>query len=161
MSAVELSSDPAIQGQEYCLITCVGPHCTQKAEHFAVKIRGSFPTIEAAKKRAAELSAAEGAAFDIYVVEQFKWIQLPPPTPSEIEDVSYPSHQNELLNDIIQGQIESKKKAQEFFEMRKQLVKEGKLDPSEELTFEELEKRSAEYQRELKEKAEKEDKETC
>ena len=147
-----LTEDHPIPGQEYVLLTAVGPHCTQKCDTFAIKIRGVFGTLAAAQEKALELAKSEGCVYDIHTASVGKWLRLPPPSADELKNVTYASDQNKLLNDIIQGQLKNQDEAQQHFEMRKQLVAAGKLPPEKELTFEELKRQSDAYQQELKEK---------
>jgi hypothetical protein len=113
-----------IPGQKYALISVVSPQGNQKNDHCGVKIRGVFEDVESAKIHAKKLQAND-PIFDVFLVELYKWLPIPPNT-DLIENQEY---QDGLLNDIIKGHAEEQLKAKEFFEQRKQELVEGNVDP--------------------------------
>ena len=103
-----------VPGQLYALISLVGPELPQKSEKFGLKIRGVFNTREEAANHAKRLQK-EDATFDIYVVDMYKWLLIPPDR-EKIEDVHY---QNEKLEEIMTQYQENQRMAAAMFEKRK------------------------------------------
>ena len=102
-----------ISGQNYALISVVSPQGSQKSENICLKIKGVFNTLEDANKHA-EILQKINSTFDIYVVEMYSWL-LVPPDPTLIEQ----KHVDSKLNEIIGGHRESQLKAKMYFEERK------------------------------------------
>ena len=103
-----------VPGQVYACLSIVGPEAPQKSDKFGIKIRGCFATRDEAASHAKRLQK-EDASFNIYVVDMYKWIMIPPDD-SKIEDVHY---QNERLEEIMTGYRESQAQAAKMFEERK------------------------------------------
>ena len=103
-----------VPGQLYALISLVGPELPQKAEKFGLKIRGVFNTRDEAANHAKRLQR-EDATFDIYVVDMYKWLLIPPDR-DRIDDVHY---QNEKLEEIMTKYKENQRLASAMFEKRK------------------------------------------
>jgi hypothetical protein len=103
-----------VPGQFFALISLVGPDCAQKGEKFGLKIRGVFQTREEGNAHAKRLQR-EDATFDIYLVDMYKWLLIPPDR-EQIEDVHY---QNEKLEDIMVKYKENQRQAAAMFEKRK------------------------------------------
>ena len=103
-----------VPGQLYALISLVGPELPQRNEKFGLKIRGVFNTREEAANHAKRLQR-EDATFDIYVVDMYKWLLIPPDR-DRIEDVHY---QNEKLEEIMTKYRENQRMAAAMFEKRK------------------------------------------
>ena len=103
-----------VPGQLYALISLVGPELPQKSEKFGLKIRGVFNTREEAANHAKRLQK-EDATFDIYVVDMYKWLLIPPDR-EKIEDVHY---QTEKLEEIMTKYQENQRMAAAMFEKRK------------------------------------------
>jgi hypothetical protein len=103
-----------VPGQLYALISLVGPELPQKSEKFGLKIRGVFNTRDEAANHAKRLQK-EDATFDIYVVDMYKWLLIPPDR-EKIEDVHY---QNEKLEEIMTKYRENQRMAAAMFEKRK------------------------------------------
>ena len=116
-----------IPGQKYALISVVSPQSNQKNDHCGVKIRGVFDEIESAKMHAKKLQAND-SLFDVFLVELYKWLPIPPNT-DLIEDQEY---QDSMLNKIVHGHAEEQLRAKEFFEQRKTELVQGSIDPIEE-----------------------------
>jgi len=110
-----------VPGQLYACMSVVGPECPQKNDQFGIKIRGCFATRDEAANHAKRLQK-EDATFDIYVVDMYKWLLIPP-DPSKIEDVHYT---NEKLEEIMTGYRESQQMAAKMFEERKRDMMETK-----------------------------------
>ena len=102
-----------VSGQNYALISVVSPQGSQKSENICLKIKGVFNTLEDANKHAEMLQKID-STFDIYVVEMYSWL-LVPPDPTLIEQ----KHVDSKLNEIIGGHRESQLKAKMYFEERK------------------------------------------
>lgn len=103
-----------VPGQLFACISIVGPDCPQKTDKFGVKIRGAFSSREEAEKHAKRIHK-EDATFDIYVVDMYKWLLIPPDR-DHIEDVHYT---NEKLEEIMSKYKENQRMAAVMFEQRK------------------------------------------
>src|SRR6056300_1881984 len=109
-----------VPGQLYACLSVVGPECPQKNDKFGVKIRGAFNSREEAASHAKRLQK-EDATFDIYVVDMYKWLLIPP-DPSVINDVHY---NNEKLEELMSGYKENQQMAAKMFEERKRDMMEN------------------------------------
>jgi len=103
-----------VPGQLYACLSVVGPEAPQKNDKFGIKIRGAFSTRDEAANHAKRLQK-EDATFDIYVVDMYKWLLIPP-DPSKIEDAHYT---NEKLEELMTGYKENQALAAKLFEERK------------------------------------------
>jgi hypothetical protein len=103
-----------VPGQLFACLSIVGPECPQKTDKFGIKIRGCFATREEASSHAKRLQK-EDATFDIYVVDMYKWLLIPP-DPAMIEDAHYT---NEKLEEIMVKYRENQAMAAKMFEERK------------------------------------------
>jgi hypothetical protein len=103
-----------VPGQLFACLSVVGPECPQKTDKFGIKIRGAFATRDEATSHAKRLQK-EDPTFDIYVVDMFKWLLIPPDL-STIEDVHYT---NEKLEEIMTKYRENQAMAARMFEERK------------------------------------------
>lgn len=108
-----------VPGQKYALISVVSPQSNQKSDNLCLKIRGTFNTIEEANKQAEMLQKLD-TTFDIYVVEMYSWLLLPP-DPNMMEQ----KHIDNKLNEIIGGHRESQLKSKMYFEERKRELMEN------------------------------------
>jgi uncharacterized protein YutD len=113
------TDDTKIQGQNYALISIVSPETNQKYDHVCLKIKGVFKTLEDANKHAAMLQKID-SVFDIYVVEMYSWL-LVPPDPELLEQ----KHVDNKLNEIIGCHRESQLKAKAYFDERKRDLTEN------------------------------------
>ena len=104
-----------VPGQVFACISIVGPECPQKTDKFGIKLRGAFATRDEAANHAKRLQK-EDPTFDIYVVDMYKWLLIPP-DPTKIEDVHYT---NEKLEEIMTGYKDSQAQAARLFQERKQ-----------------------------------------
>lgn len=111
-----------VPGQVFACISIVGPECPQKTDKLGIKLRGAFATRDEAANHAKRLQK-EDPTFDIYVVEQYKWLLIPP-DPTKIEDVHY---SNEKLEEIMVGYKENQSQATRMFNERKQAMMEEKV----------------------------------
>ena len=110
-----------VPGQVYALVSVVSPSSRQKGEQCALKIRGVFGTRDEAERHVKKLMRVDNA-FDVYVVELYKWVPFPP-NPNQIEDQRYV---DEYLNNLMQGYKESQLAAkQEFAERKRELMEKG------------------------------------
>ena len=103
-----------VPGQLFACLSVVGPEAPQKCDKFGIKIRGCFSTRDEAANHAKRLQR-EDSTFDIYVVDMYKWLLIPP-DPTKIEDSHYV---NDKLEDIMAGYRENQKQAARLFEDRK------------------------------------------
>ena len=110
-----------VPGQLYACLSVVGPEAPQKNDKFGIKIRGAFASRDEAASHAKRLQK-EDSTFDIYVVDMYKWLLIPP-DPLKIEDVHY---QNEKLEEIMSGYKENQAEAARMFNERKRDMMESK-----------------------------------
>ena len=103
-----------VPGQLFACISIVGPECPQRTDHFAVKLRGAFSSRSEAESHAKRLQK-DDATFDIYVVDMYKWLVIPP-VADDIDDVHYP---DKTLETIMTKYKESQREAAKMFEKRK------------------------------------------
>ena len=110
-----------VPGQLFACLSVVGPEAPQKNDQFGIKIRGAFATRDEAANHAKRLQK-EDATFDIYVVDMYKWLLIPP-DPTKIEDVHYT---NEKLEEIMSGYKENQAQAARMFQERKNTMMAAK-----------------------------------
>jgi len=103
-----------VPGQLFACISFVGPDLPQKNEKLGMKIRGCFPSKDEAASHAKRLQK-DDALVDIYVVDMYKWLLIPPDR-EQIEDVHY---QNEKLEEIMSKYRANQSAAASMFEKRK------------------------------------------
>jgi len=103
-----------VPGQVFALISIVGPDMPQRNDQLGLKIRGCFSTKEEAENHAKRLQK-EDAIVDIYVVDMYKWLLIPPDR-LQIDNVHY---QNEKLEEIMTKYRENQRQAASMFEKRK------------------------------------------
>ena len=103
-----------VPGQLFACMSVVGPEAPQKNDQFGVKIRGAFSTRDEAANHAKRLQK-EDPTFDIYVVDMYKWLLIPP-DPSKIEDAHYT---NAKLEELMTGYKENQAMAAQMFNERK------------------------------------------
>jgi hypothetical protein len=111
MDSVDYTTVP---GQLFACLSIVGPECPQRTDKFGIKIRGAFSTRDEAEKHAKRLQK-EDATFDIYVVDMYKWLLIPPDR-DQIENVHYT---NDKLEEIFSKYQENQRMAAAIFEKRK------------------------------------------
>lgn len=115
-----------VPGQLFACISFVGPDLPQKNEQLGMKIRGCFPTRDEAANHAKRLQK-DDAMVDIYVVDMYKWLLIPPKR-DEIEDVHY---QNDKLEEIMVNYRKSQQSAAAMFEKRKRDMMATPIEGSE------------------------------
>lgn len=103
-----------VPGQLFACISLVGPDLPQKNDKFGLKIRGCFASRDEAGAHARRLQK-EDATFDIYVVDMYKWLLIPPDR-EHIEDVHY---NEEKLEELMTKYKENQAMAAKMFEERK------------------------------------------
>lgn len=103
-----------VPGQLFACLSVIGPEAPQKNDKFGIKIRGAFSTRDEAASHAKRLQR-EDSTFDIYVVDMYKWLLIPP-DPTKIEDVHY---SNEKLEELMQGYKDNQAAAAKMFNERK------------------------------------------
>ena len=111
-----------VPGQIFACLSVIGPEAPQKNDKFGIKIRGAFATRDEAANHAKRLKK-EDPTFDIYVVDMYKWLLIPP-DPTKIEDVHYT---NEKLEEIMSGYKENQAQAARMFQERKQAMMDTKV----------------------------------
>jgi len=120
-SIMSLTQDyTTVPGQLYACLSIIGPEAPQKNDKFGIKIRGAFANRDEAAHHAKRLQS-EDPTFDIYVVDMYKWLLIPP-DPSAIEDVHYT---NEKLEEIMIGYKENQSQAARMFQERKDGMTSG------------------------------------
>ena len=112
-----------VPGQLFACVSFVGPELPQKNDQLGLKIRGCFATREDAANHAKRLQK-EDAVVDIYVVDMYKWLLIPPKR-DEIDDVHY---QNEKLEEIMTKYRENQALAAAHFEKRKKDMSAKPID---------------------------------
>jgi hypothetical protein len=123
MSIMSLETDyTTVPGQIFACLSVIGPEAPQKNDKFGIKIRGAFATRDEAARHAKRLQK-EDPTFDIYVVDMYKWLLIPP-DPTKIEDVHY---SNEKLEEIMTGYKENQAQAARMFQERKEAMMNAKL----------------------------------
>ena len=103
-----------LPGQQYALISLVGPDQPQRTEKLGLKIYSVHSNLDDAKSHAARLQK-EDATFDILVMEMCVWALIPPDK-STIEDSHYVE---EKLEEIFQKYKENRAAATAMFDKRK------------------------------------------
>jgi protease II len=111
-----------VPGQIFACLSIVGPEAPQKNDKFGIKIRGAFATRDEAANHAKRLQK-EDTTFDIYVVDMYKWLLIPPDS-TKIDDVHY---NNEKLEEIMSGYKDNQAQAARMFNERKQGMMKDKV----------------------------------
>jgi hypothetical protein len=122
-----LSLEPdyvTVPGQNFALVSFVGPSCRQKNEKFGMKIRGVFATREDAASHVKRIQRSGDNLLDIFLLDMYQWAVIPP-DPEGIEDHEF---QEKFLQDMMKGYVDSQRAAKEHFEERKRLVMTDGLD---------------------------------
>jgi hypothetical protein len=103
-----------VPGQLFACVSFVGPDLPQKNDKFGMKIRGCFPTRDEAGTHAKRLQK-DDAIVDIYVVDMYKWLLIPP----DREQIADTHYQNEKLEEIMTKYRQNQAAASSMFEKRK------------------------------------------
>ena len=70
------------------------------------------------------------SVFDIFLVELYKWLPIPPDS-NMIDSQEY---QDSILNDIIKSHADEKQRAAQFFDERKNELMQGNLEPNDQVS---------------------------
>lgn len=111
--------DSRVPGQNYALISIVSPHSNQKHDQCCIKIKGVFEKVDDAKEHAKMLQKID-PTFDIYVVDMYAWLLVPP----KIDDIEQ-VHVDNKLNEIVAGHRDNQLKSKMYFEERKRELMEN------------------------------------
>lgn len=113
-----------VPGQRWALISVVGKDTNQKHVDgiCALKIRGVFEMEEDAKDHAKSLMQVD-PNFDIYIVDMYRWLAIPP-NRSEVAEKCGQEYQEKQLNDIIQDYTQQQRRVKMAYEERKQAMLE-------------------------------------
>lgn len=103
-----------VPGQVFACVSFVGPELPQKNEKLGMKIRGCFASREDAASHAKRLQREDGLV-DIYVVDMYKWLLIPPDR-ANVDDAHYA---NEQLEEIMVKYRKNQSEAAAMFEKRK------------------------------------------
>ena len=103
-----------VPGQLFACLSVVGPDCPQKTDKFGIKIRGCFATNAEAASHAKRLQA-EDATFDIYVVDMYKWLLIPP----DRENIENTHYAEDKLEEMMVAYRENQAMGRKLFEERK------------------------------------------
>lgn len=117
-----------VPGQQFAIISVISPSSRQQHDQLAVKIRGAFSTMDDAKKHAERLQKQD-STFDIFVVDMYAWLPLPPDK-GEIGEQHYADNK---LEELIQGHIEELDRSKEEFEKYKREQMEADRKKTKEL----------------------------
>jgi hypothetical protein len=113
-----------VPGQNFALVSFVGPSCRQKTDKLGMKIRGVFATRDEATAHVKRLQRSGDTMIDMFLMDMYQWAVVPP-NPEEIEDHEF---QEKFLQDMMKGYAESQRAAKSEFEDRKRKVMEEGLD---------------------------------
>jgi hypothetical protein len=103
-----------VPGQVFACVSFVGPELPQKNEKLGMKIRGCFASREDAAAHAKRLQREDGLV-DIYVVDMYKWLLIPPDR-ATVDDAHYA---NEKIKEIMVKYRKNQSDAAAMFEKRK------------------------------------------
>lgn len=117
-----LNEDQPISGQKYALISIIGPHMPQKSDVWAIKIKGTSHSEEAADKLGQRLQQLD-PDIDIHRVPVGIFFPLAI-DPSSADNIVY---QNEQLNEIVKKNKENRMDARDHFEERKRSMMEDAI----------------------------------
>jgi hypothetical protein len=113
-----------VPGIRYAIVSFATPQGPQKCPEFGLKIRGAFDLLEDANAHVKRLIKMD-PGFDIYVVDCYRWLKMPP-DPELVDKQVYHDSQ---LNAIMASHKEEQIKAKVEFEARKELVMKDGLSP--------------------------------
>ena len=114
-----------VAGQEYAIISIISPKSRQKYDNLAVKIKGVFSKMEEAKEYCAKLQKMDDT-FDMFVVEMYSWLCLPP----DLDKIGEKNYGDQQLHELITEHDKEMETAKMEFEKHKmEQMKSGKLQP--------------------------------
>lgn len=122
-----LNEDQPISGQKYALISIIGPHMPQKSDVWAIKVKGTAHSEEAADKLGQRLQQLD-PDIDIHRVPVGIFFPLSI-DPSSADNIVY---QNEQLNEIVKKNKENRMDARDHFEERKRSMMEDAMKEGQE-----------------------------
>lgn len=109
-----LKVDDPIPGQNWACISIVSPTSRQKADTFAIKIRGVSDSLDDAK-RLAETLRNRDDTFDVYVAKVGAWL----PLIFNEDDITERQYTNDVLTQIISERYKQREKSDMAFEERR------------------------------------------
>jgi hypothetical protein len=109
-----LFEDPPVNGQNFALVSIVGPNLQQRCNVYGIKIRGVADSMDRARTMSQKLTKID-PDYDIYTVEVGKFFPLDV-DPLKLSDVEY---QNSQLNNLIKNYLENRENANVEYEKRK------------------------------------------
>lgn len=109
-----LFEDPPINGQNFALVSIVGPNLQQRCNVYGIKIRGVAESMDKARTMSQKLTKID-PDYDIYTVEVGKFFPLDV-DPLKLSNVEY---QNSQLNNLIKNYLENRENANIEYEKRK------------------------------------------
>lgn len=116
-----LFEDPVLRGQEFALVSIVGPHMKQKCDVWGMKVRGVADTLDTAKQMVQRLMKIDNN-YDVYIVETGKFFPLNV-EPMSVNNVEY---QNEQLNNLMKSYLENRRAAEDsWLERKNKMVEEA------------------------------------
>lgn len=109
VDASNLTADPVIESQKYCLLSFMSPEGIMNCKVRAVKFRGAFPTLEEAKKYAEKLEKHD-EYFKILAGETGKWLDFDPPITRIEKEVSSNEKYQQILDTQNKQRLEEMNK---------------------------------------------------
>ena len=110
-----LFEDPLVNNQKFVCISVLTPkNFKEETKMHTMKVRGSYETLEEAKKRAEFLRNIDPNV-NVFVGEVGKWLAFD----DDPENAKEHDYQNKRLNSMMKGYLENQEKAKEFHEQRK------------------------------------------
>jgi hypothetical protein len=104
-------------GQNYVLLSFVGPGCAQKTEDLGMKVWGAFDTMENAKAHMEVIHKdIDNKHYHIYVMSMYEWAVIPP----KVEYMTDQHHHDEKLHEMITEHDRQTSLASELFSARNQ-----------------------------------------
>ena len=112
-----LTEDDPISGQQFVCLSFVSPEGVRNCTTRGLKVRGVYPTYEAAKARCDELQLID-KDFDIFIGEVGKWLPWDPDVNDEgkVKDAHY---QEEELQKLMESYKKNQERGRELEAQRK------------------------------------------
>ena len=107
-----------VPGQKFALVSFVSPEGSQKYQHIGMKIRGVFKDKSDADEHAKRLMESDDL-FDIYVVDMYEWLVVPP----EKDLIKDQVYKEEFLNNLMGDYDKERERIRQVFEDRKEDLK--------------------------------------
>ena len=109
----ELKVPPNHQGQNFVVMSIVGPHCRQQADQSLINILGTFATLESAQAFSKEV-AALSPAYDLFCASTCSWL----PANAKPEDAESCEYRNERQDELLREYHKRRALTQAIFEKR-------------------------------------------